>query len=129
MGYVAGARLSQRGYRSLYITLWGVLLSSLVLLPVLLCELLKKGVPHAGPAAWGSVLVLAVLTSVIGYVAWYWALATGGISRIASIQFTQPLFGILLAGVVLGEWPSPMTAMATVGVLAGARLVLTAGSR
>jgi len=89
----------------------------------LLWLLVQKGLPQAGVGAWGSVLVLAVLTSVLGYVAWYWALAMGGISRIASIQFTQPLFGIFLAGVVLGEWPAPLTALAALGVLAGARMV------
>jgi len=129
MGYVAGARLAQSGYRSLATTIWGVLLASLLLGPLLIWSLCRSGVPQAGPAAWGSVLVLAGLTSVLGYVVWYWALAKGGISRIASVQFTQPLFGIILAGVVLGEWPAPVTALAGVGVLIGARLVLTAGSR
>ncbi|MDP2233393.1 MAG: EamA family transporter, partial [Actinomycetota bacterium] len=53
----------------------------------------------------------------------------GGISRIASIQFTQPLFGIALAAIVLGERPAATTAIAAVGILAGAALVLRAGSR
>ena len=85
--------------------------------------------PHAGATAWGSLLVLAFLTSVLGYIAWYWALGKGGISRIASIQFTQPLFGIALAAVVLGERPAPVTAVAAVGILIGAWLVLRAGAR
>lgn len=129
LGYVAGARLTQRGYPSLPTTLWGVAGSSAALLPVLGWALVSTGVPHAGATAWGSVLVLAVLTSVLGYVAWYWALARGGISRIASIQFTQPLFGIALAALVLGERPAPITALAAVAILAGAALVLRAGSR
>ena len=58
--------------------------------------------PHADAAAWGSVLILAVLVSVLGYIGWYWALARGGISRIASTQFTEPLFGVPLAVVLLG---------------------------
>ena len=85
--------------------------------------------PQAGAAAWGSILVLALLTSVLGYIAWYWALAKGGISRIASIQFTQPLFGIALAAIVLGERPAPITAVAAAAILLGAWMVLRAGSR
>ena len=129
MGYVAGARLSQRGYPALSTTLWGVSLSAVPLAPLAAWLLVAGGVPHAGPAAWGSILVLAVLTSVVGYIAWYWALAKGGISRVASVQFTQPFFGIALAAVILGERPSPVTAVAGVGVILGAWLVLRAGAR
>lgn len=127
-GYVAGARLSQRGYAAVPTTLWGVSFSALLLLPFMAISLVRDGVPHAGAAAWGSLAVLAVLTSVLGYIAWYWALARGGISRIASVQFTQPLFGIALAAVVLGERPAPVTAVAGLGILIGAWLVLRAGS-
>jgi len=129
IGYVAGARLTQRGYASLPTTLWGVAFSAVALLPLMAWSLLRTGVPHAGVTAWGSILVLALVTSVLGYVAWYWALAKGGISRIASIQFTQPFFGVVLAALVLGDRPAPITAVAAVGVLIGAGLVLRAGSR
>ncbi len=129
LGYVAGARLTQSGYASLPTTLWGAAGSAVVLLPLMAWQLAHTGVPHAGAAAWGSILVLAFLTSVLGYVAWYWALAKGGISRIASVQFTQPLFGIALAAIVLGERPAPITAVAAVGILTGAYMVLRAGSR
>ncbi|MDO8963634.1 MAG: DMT family transporter [Coriobacteriia bacterium] len=129
MGYVAGARLSQRGYGATPTTLWGVSFSALALLPLTAWALVRDGVPQADGAAWGSILVLALLTSVLGYIAWYWALAKGGISRIASVQFTQPLFGIALAAVVLNERPAPVTAVAGAGILLGAWLVLRAGSR
>jgi drug/metabolite transporter (DMT)-like permease len=129
VGYVAGARLTQRGYPATSTTLWGVSFSAVLLLPLGAWSLARTGIPHAGGAAWGSLLVLALLTSVLGYIAWYWALAKGGISRIASIQFTQPLFGIALAAVVLGERPAPATAVAAVGILVGAWLVLRAGAR
>lgn len=128
MGYVAGARLSQRGYPALPTTLWGVSFSAVLLLPLMVWSLARTGVPSASAGAWASIGVLAVLTSVLGYVAWYWALAKGGISKMASVQFTQPLFGIALAAVVLGERPAPVVAIAGVGVLAGAWLVLRAGS-
>ena len=128
MGYVAGARLTQRGYSATSTTLWGVSFSAVLLLPLMAWSLAHTGMPHAGAAAWASVLVLALLTSVLGYIVWYWALAKGGISRIASIQFTQPLFGIALAAVVLGERPAPATAVAAAGILVGAWLVLRAGA-
>ena len=127
MGYVTGARLSQRGYAAVPTTLWGITGASLVLLPLLAWLLLSSGVPHADAAAWGSVLILAVLVSVLGYIGWYWALARGGISRIASTQFTEPLFGVPLAVVLLGERPAPLTLAAAAAVLFGAWLVFRAG--
>ena len=83
----------------------------------------------AGAAAWASVLILAVLTSIVGYIAWYWALAKGGISRVAGVQFTQPLFGLALAALVLSERPGPITLAAAVAILAGAWLVQHSGKR
>jgi drug/metabolite transporter (DMT)-like permease len=122
-GYVAGAKLTQDGYPSIATTLWGVALASIVLLPLLGWSVATRGWPQAGPAAWGSVLVLALVTSILGYIAWYWALGRGGISRIASVQFTQPLFGIVLAMVVLGERPGPITLVAAAVILVGVWLV------
>ncbi len=84
---------------------------------------MRGGAPVAGPAAWASVLILAVLTSIVGYVAWYWALGKGGISRIASVQFTQPLFGLVLAMVIVGERPTPVVAVAAAVILLGVWLV------
>jgi drug/metabolite transporter (DMT)-like permease len=128
MGYVAGAHLAQGGYPSLSTTLWGVCLGAVVVLPILVWSVAGSGWPQADAAAWGSVLVLAILTSIVGYIAWYWALAKGGISRIAGVQFTQPLFGLVLAAFVLGEVLAPVTAVAAVCILAGAWLVQRAAS-
>ena len=127
-GYVAGARLAQEGYRSLATTLWGVAGASIALVPLTAWSLSTQGWPQASAVAWGSILVLAVLTSLVGYVAWYWALAHGGISRIASIQFTQPLFGLALAALFLAERPAPLTIVAGAAILAGAWMVQRAGN-
>jgi drug/metabolite transporter (DMT)-like permease len=123
IGYVAGARLGQRGYPSLPTTLWGVGLAAVVLAPAAVWSVVAGGVPHASAVAWGSVLILALLTSILGYIAWYWALARGGISRIAGVQFTQPLFGMVLAAVVLAERPAPLMLVAAAAILAGAWMV------
>jgi drug/metabolite transporter (DMT)-like permease len=122
-GYVAGARLSQRGYPAFDTTLWGAGLAAVALVPVFGLLVWRDGWSPGTPAAWVSLAILAVLTSIVGYVAWYWALARGGIGRIASVQFTQPLFGLALAAIVLGERPAPVTAVAGVAILAGAWIV------
>lgn len=103
VGYVAGAKLAQQGYPSFHTTLWGVALAAVVVLPVLAGLLAADGLPHAGFDAWGSVAFLGVVTSILGYVLWYWALARGGIARIGTIQFLQPFSGLVLAALILDE--------------------------
>jgi drug/metabolite transporter (DMT)-like permease len=118
-GYVAGARLGQLGYGSLATTFWGVALAAVVVAPVLAGALAADGLPSAGGSAWGSIVFLALVTSIVGYVGWYWALARGGIARISTVQFLQPFSGLVLAALVLDEsFTAPLLA-ASAAILLG----------
>lgn len=118
-GYVAGALLPPRGLSSLATTLWGVVLGSVVLAPLVVGLLALDGVPSADATAWGAVAFLAVLTSIVGYVGWYWALDRGGIARIATMQFLQPVSGFVLAALVLGEHVTTPIAVGSALIVAG----------
>jgi drug/metabolite transporter (DMT)-like permease len=119
VGYVAGARLGQLGYHALAATYWGVIGGALLMAPLLAATLASDGLPDAGPHAWGAVLWMAILTSIVGYVGWYWALARGGIQRIATIQFLQSISGLVLAAWLLGEQFTVPLVIASVAILAG----------
>lgn len=121
-GYVAGALLGQQGYRSVSTTFWGVAIGAVIVAPLAL-GLLADGLPSAGADAWAAVVFLALVTSIVGYVGWYWALARGGIARVATLQFVQPLSGIVLAALVLGERVTAPLALAAAVVLAGVWIV------
>ena len=118
-GYVAGALLVPRGLSSAATTYWGVTLGAVALLPLGVGVLLVDGVPHADADSWGAVVFLAVVTSILGYVGWYWALAHGGIARIAPLQFLQPLSGLALAALVLDERLTWGLAVGAGAVIAG----------
>ena len=67
---------------------------------------------------------LAVLSSIVGYAAWYWTLAQGNIGRTGMIRFAQPLIGLPLAVLILGgslTWPLLLAAAAIVAWAALAR--------
>src|SRR6185312_253764 len=81
-GYVAGARLAQTGYSSLATTLWGVALAAMVSAVIMAATVARGGWPSAGWQSWSAVLYLAGITTILGYIGWYWALAKGGIARI-----------------------------------------------
>jgi drug/metabolite transporter (DMT)-like permease len=118
-GYVAGALLPPRGVPSAAATFWGVVLGAVVLAPLATALLATDGWPEAGATAWGAVLFLAVVTSILGYMGWYWALDRGGIQRIATLQFLQPLSGFALAAVVLGDSVTLPIVIGSVLVVAG----------
>lgn len=103
LGYVAGGRLAQTGYSSRGATFWGVLLAGAVVLPIAALRGDLGAVTAHGAAPLLCVLYLAVGVSILGYVAWYWALAKGGIARIGMLQFLQPVVGLVLAVLLLGE--------------------------
>ncbi len=106
-GYVAGARLKQMGYPSTGATFWGAALMAALLLPVLPFSLGGIDLEHVGGDVWAAVLYQAIAVTIVGYVLWYWALGKGGIARMGLFQFLQPVSGVLLAALLLGE---PLTA-------------------
>jgi drug/metabolite transporter (DMT)-like permease len=118
-GYVAGALLPARGVPSAAATYWGVVLGAVVLAPLTTALLATDGWPDADATAWGAVLFLAIVTSIVGYMGWYWALDRGGIQRIATLQFLQPLSGFALAAVVLGDSVTLPIAVGSALIVAG----------
>lgn len=127
LGYVAGARLKQLGYASTATTFWGAAGAALVLSPASIWLIGSLGIGSAGPQAWAGVLYLAIAVTIVGYVLWYWALGKGGIARVGLIQFLQPVSGLLLASLLLGERMTLPLLAAAVLVLAGVSIAARAG--
>ncbi len=117
LGYVAGALLSQRGYSSWSTTAWGVTISSLLLIPAL--PFATIGVVSDPAIAISGVLFLAFGSTIIAYIAWYWALGRGGIARTALFQFFQPVFATGFAIWLLAEQVGPVTLVSAGLILAG----------
>lgn len=117
-GYVAGSRLSPN-IGTWTVTAWGAVLGCLLLLPILALRISGEGLPDAGPVAWAATLSLAVFSSLLAYVAWYWALAAGGVSRISALQFLQPVVTLLLAAAVFAEAMTPGLLLSAGAILVG----------
>jgi drug/metabolite transporter (DMT)-like permease len=118
-GYVAGAMLVPLGVSSATTTYWGVILGAIVLAPLGLGLAAGGHLPHADARSWAAVVFLAVMVSIVAYIGWYWALARGGIMRMAPLMFLQPISGLVLAALILGERLSPALAVGAAAVLAG----------
>ena len=126
VGYVAGARLQRQGYPSTGTTFWGAAFPALLLLPALPFLLGGVDIAAVGFDAWAGVAYLAIGVTIVGYVFWYGALGRGGIARMGLFQFFQPISGVALAAVLLGEGLTPAFLAASAIVLAGVWLALRA---
>ena len=105
VGYVAGGRAARR-FPALGVTLWGLLIGGAALLPLFAWRAGSVDWAAGTFASWSAVAYLAFAVSSLGYLLWYWALARGGIARIGTLQFMQPVASLVLAVLLLGE---PMT--------------------
>lgn len=117
-GYVAGSRLSPR-IGAWSVTAWGALLGSLIFSPVLAVSFTTAGLPDAGWAAWAATAWLALVSSLLAYVAWYWALAGGGVAGISTLQFLQPIFTLILAVILFAEAMTPGFLLSGAAILVG----------
>lgn len=120
-GYVAGARAAREA-GSWPVTLWGIVLASAILLPATPFILSLDQLSAAPVTAWTALLYLALVSSILAYSAWYWALAKGGIGTTGTIQFAQPLVGLALAVWILGEVLTPPLILASLLIIAGVTL-------
>ena len=118
IGYVSGSRLAAR-LGTWSVTSWGITLAALVQLPLL--PLVWRGTdwPAVTVGGWSGLVFTALFSSIGAYVAWYWALARGGVRRIALVQFAQPLVTLGLAVAFLGEVMTPVLLMSAALILTG----------
>ena len=100
---------------------WTMILGSALYLPLGLGSLLvpswRADIAHASREAWWGVAYLIVMTSVVAYLLWYWALEHLAAARVAIFTNLQPLATALLARVLLGE-------RVTAGFFAAAAVVI-----
>jgi drug/metabolite transporter (DMT)-like permease len=102
LGAVAGSRLAAciGPWRP---TLWAVALAGLVLLLPAMREWSRVSIIKIAPVTWVALLHLCIGVSVVACAAWCFALARGGIVRVAPLQFAQPVLAVCFAVGLVGE--------------------------
>ncbi len=131
LGYAHGGRLA-RHRPSWQVICWGLALA----LPVTVVGFGSAATAHGfapSPASLGALLYLALISQVIGFFAWYHALAVGGIARIGQLQLIQSPLSLVWASLLLGEVLEPgavlTMAVVLVAVVAGQRASQRASPR
>lgn len=103
-------------------TAWSMVMGALWVLPLLPLTVRAEALAGAAPMTWACIGYLGIITSVISYLLWYFALSRLEASKVAVFSNLQPVFTAVAALVLLDE---PIHWELVVGgalVLAGVRL-------
>jgi drug/metabolite transporter (DMT)-like permease len=65
---------------------------------------------------------LAILVTFVGFAIWFWGLRALPAARAGALIFLQPLSGLAMAVLLLGDRPTPTFAIGCVLVLVGVTL-------
>ena len=122
VGYVAGSKLTAE-LGAVTVTMWSVLVAAAFLVPVVVFHSGVATLVAIDVPGWLAICSLAWGTTILAYLLWNRALADGGVTRIGALQLLQPIIGIGLAPVILGEPLTPTLLLATLVILAGVVLV------
>jgi drug/metabolite transporter (DMT)-like permease len=96
-----------------------IVAGSLLYLPFGLLFSRAESFRALSPVGWGSVAYLVVLTSVVSYLLYYWALAREDASRVAIWSNTQPVLTAVLAWALYGDPLTPSFVAGGVLVIVG----------
>ena len=114
IGYVAGARLSERMPPS-HVVSWVLVLSLPATLPATLAVWPERA---TGAASWIGFAYVSLVSMWLAFFAWYRALAVGGTLRVSQVQLVQPFLSMLFAVPLLGESIDAPTLAVAVSVAA-----------
>lgn len=115
LSFVNGRWLRSRG--ALELSFRQLSIASLLLLPVAGRELLEVAI-----ADWAALLALGLLCTALGHALFIHALGRTSLTHAARVAALEPLYGIVLALLLLAEWPASGQWAALPLLLAGALL-------
>lgn len=96
-----------RRYGALTMTAYALGIGTLMYLPLGIYFALKFNFSTVSTEGWLSLGYLAIMTSVVAYSLWYWALARMEASKLAVFQNLQPVIAALLSFIFVGETFGP----------------------
>ncbi|HEY3060450.1 MAG TPA: DMT family transporter [Chloroflexota bacterium] len=90
--------------------------------PLAVWEIAILGPPQPTPLGWALLAYLAILVTFVGFAIWFWGLRALPAARAGALIFLQPLSGLAMAVLLLGDRPTPTFAIGCVLVLVGVTL-------
>ena len=105
------------------ITSASIVVSMLFWTPIAAWEIIGTGWHPIGLVAWLSIAWMAIMSTVVAYLAWFKGLAKVDGSAAASTLFIQPLLGTFLAIVLLHDQLTTMTVVGGILIIVSVYLI------
>ena len=118
---VLGKGLAQR-YSPLLFCSLSCVGGALASLPFAAWELMSSTVREPDLLGWLLLVYLGVLVTFVGFAVWFWGLRALPAAQAGALMFLQPVSGLLLAALILGDRPTPAFLVGCGLVLAGVYL-------
>jgi drug/metabolite transporter (DMT)-like permease len=120
--YAVLAKRITEVYDSIALNTFNILVAAIVFLPVAFREGIRLDWRGVGWEGWTAMCYMAVFSSVLAYLIFFWALRHMDPSRVAVINYLQPILVILLATALLSEQMTRHLLLSTALVLLGVYL-------
>lgn len=123
LGYAEGGALA-REYGGWRVICWAVIVAAPVTIPVTAIAAVASPPRHVAASAVAGLCYVGVVSMVLGFFAWYHAMAVGGVARVGRLQLAQPALTMGWSALLLGEhvgWLSAGAAAAVIGATAVGR--------
>jgi drug/metabolite transporter (DMT)-like permease len=106
IGFSVYAVLSKRAvelYGSVALNTFNILVAAIAFLPIAVWRGIRLDWRGVGWQGWVALAYMAVFSSVLAYLIFFWALRHLDPSRVAVVNYLQPILVILLAAALLSE--------------------------
>jgi drug/metabolite transporter (DMT)-like permease len=104
-----------------FVTMASVL-GTVMLFPLGFLEHGYRDLPNWGAQAWLAAVSLGVISTVVAFLIFFWAVHRFGAGLGAMISYIVPVAGLVLAFLVLAERPLPLQVVGAVVIVLGVRL-------
>ncbi len=117
-------------YPPVYVASYTTIAGGLMFVPVLMFDApMRSRLMGLEAIDWGAVLYVSLLAITVAYLLWYWGLRVLTPSQTAVYTYLVPVFGVLVAWVVLGEQPTLFALLGGAVIVAGVVLTNTSSRR
>jgi drug/metabolite transporter (DMT)-like permease len=125
---VATRPLVQR-YGAMPVTAWSCLVGLVALTPFAMPSLLTQDWVAVGVSAWAAIAYSAVLSMLVAYTIWGWAIERSGVGRTAPFLYIGPVIAGVISALTLGEEFTVMKIAGATLALAGVVVARSAAGR
>jgi drug/metabolite transporter (DMT)-like permease len=117
--YAVLAKRVTQEYDPIALNTYNCLGAAILFLPVAIRQGIHLDWKSVAWQGWAGMFYMAIFSSVLAYLLFYWVLRYMDPSRVAAINYLQPILVVLLASAFLGEHPTPHLLGGTALVLVG----------